>query len=508
MATQQQTLDIFNTNHLQTDLKGRSVRGGLVTLTSQGVQFAMQSVSTVVLAHLLAPSDFGLVAMVTAITSLGQAFADLGLSEATIQHPEINHDEVSNLFWVNVGIGLLLAAITVCLAPLLVAFYHEPRLKAVTVVTSLTFVISGLRVQHSALLQRNMRYLAMAIRDVTAYVVAVPLAIVLALHGAGYWAIVVFPLALNGIGMILSWVMVRWIPGLPRRNTNVRSLIKFGGNVAASYFTMTITRSADNVLIGWFWGTAPLGLYSRAINLLFLPVRQLSGPARNVAVPTLCRLQDDPERMARFYLRLANVIVWITAPIFGFLFVAATPVIVLTLGSRWREAGPVFQILAVFALGQLLFESIVWLLISRGQSQRLLKLVLIMCPIAVGSYMIGLPFGIRGVALSGTIVMLMIFPWVLKFSFHGTTLTLRRVGSRIMCPIIASLAGMATGELASRFTGALPVIEQILFIAAAYTAGSALLLLVKPIRNELTEILKLLPSSRGNLSERLAGAFD
>jgi len=212
--------------------------------------------------------------------------------------------------------------------------------------------------------------------------------------------------------------------------------------------------------------------------------------------------------MARFYLRLANIIVWITAPIFGFLFVAATPVIVLALGSRWRAAGPVFQILAIFALGQLLYETLTWFLISRGQSQRLLKLVMIICPIAVGSYAIGLPFGIRGVALSGTLVMLVMFPWILKFSFRGTTLTLCRLGSRIMYPIITSLAGVAAGELVLRVTATLPVIEQILFIAAAYTAGSALLLLMKPIRSELKELLRLLPGSQGSLSERLAGELD
>src|SRR5437660_1879771 len=116
MAAQTQVIDAFNTEHLQADLKGRSVRGVTVTLTSQGAQFLMQSISTVVLARLLTPADFGIVAMVTAITGLGQAFADFGLSEATIQRTEINHDEVSTLFWINVAIGLGLMLVTVMLA--------------------------------------------------------------------------------------------------------------------------------------------------------------------------------------------------------------------------------------------------------------------------------------------------------------------------------------------------------------------------------------------------------
>lgn len=492
MITRQQRPGLFETHHLHADLKRRSVRGGVVTLTSQGAQFAIQTTSTIALAHLLLPSDFGLVAMVTAITGLGQAFSDLGLSEATIQHPEITHDQVSTLFWVNVGIGLFLAAVTFALGPVLAAFYHQPRLRAITYVVSLTFVISGLRVQHSALLQRSMRYTAMAIRDVTAYLVAVALAITLALRGAGYWAIVVLPLALNGTGMILSWVMVRWIPGLPKRGTGVRSMLTFGGNVAASFLTMTVTRSTDNIFIGWYWGAAPLGLYSRAMNLLFLPVRQLGGPARSVAVPTFSRLQDDPEAMARYYLRLANVIVWITAPIFGLLFVAATPVIVLLLGEKWRAASPVFQILALFALGQLLYESVTWLLISCGQSKRLLHLVLMICPIAIISYAAGLPFGIRGVALSGTLAMIAMFPWILKFSFRGTTLTLRRLGSQIFWPILTSLAGVTTGEVTIHRLSNLSTIEQLVIVALAYIAGCGLLLFMVPVRKELNTLVQIL----------------
>jgi PST family polysaccharide transporter len=504
VAATQGALKQFSTDHLQADLKGRSVRGGLMTLTSQGAQFILQSVSTIVLAHMLTPADFGLVAMVTAITGLGQAFADLGLSEATIQHPEIDHDQVSKLFWVNLGIGLTLTIITICLAPFLAWFYHEPRLKAITFVVSVTFLIGGLRVQHDALLRRNMRFLSLAIRDITACTIAVPLAILLAWRGAGYWAIVALPVILNLTQMSLSWVMAGWVPGLPKRSAEIRSLIAFGGNVAASYLTFNFTRSADSILIGWHWGAGPLGLYSRAMNLLLLPVRQLGTPARSVAVPAFSRIQDDPERLARFYLRTANLIMWITAPIFGFLFVVALPVIVLTLGKQWRAAGPVFQILAIFALGQLLYESLIWLFISRGQSKRLLQLVLVMCPVTVFGYAIGLPFGIRGVALSGALTMLVTFPWVLSYSFRGTALTLARLGKWLLCPVIASLAGVATGELAFHFVSHMSAIWQILLVAPAFSAGCLLTATLRPVREEIKGLKELLRNSRVMSSEQLS----
>jgi PST family polysaccharide transporter len=382
-------------------------------------------------------------------------------------------------------------------------FYREPKLIDITLVVSLTFLIGGLRVQHDALLRRQMRFAPLAFRDVSSYVLAVPIAITLAWRGAGYWAIVALPLTLNLTQMVLSWLMARWVPGLPRRDVKIRSLISFGGNVAASYLVFNVSRSADSVLIGWHWGAGPLGLYSRAMNLLLLPVRQLGAPARSVAIPAFSRVQSEPERLARYYLRTANLMMWITAPIFGFLFVAAVPIIVLTLGSRWRDAAPVFQILAIFALGQLLLESTIWLLVSRGKPQRLLKLVIIITPITVCSYAIGLPFGIKGVALFGALVLLAIFPWILRFSFHGTQLTLLRFGKAILYPISACLAGVCTGEVALHMIAPERIVIQLLVTALSFAVGCSFSLVIPSIRREVISLGALFRKSHSMMPPNL-----
>ncbi len=473
------------------DLRGRSVRGGLVNLTSQGAQFIIQSVATIVLARLLTPADFGLVAMVATITGLGQAFADLGLSEATIQRKEITHDQVSALFWINFAIGLGLMFITMALAPVLAWFYRDHRLVNITLILSLTFLIGGLRVQADAVLKRQMRFSSLATRDVTSYVVAVPTAIFLAWKGASYWALVALPLTLNFTQMVLSWLMVNWRPGLPRRDAEVGSMIAFGGNVAASYFVVSVSRSADNVLIGWRLGAGPLGLYSRAYNLLMLPVRQLSAPAGSVAVPAFSRTQNDPERFARYYLRTVNLILWISAPVFGYLFVAAKPVINLMLGNQWVEAAPVFQILTISALGQLLLDSTTWLLVSRGQSRHLLNLLLIISPIMVCSYAFGLPFGIKGVALSGSVALLCILPWMLRFAFRGTSLTLQRLGRALLYPVALSLGGVFLAELAVHLFGPERVFSQLLVIALGFTAAYSVSAFIPSVREEFVSLKKL-----------------
>jgi O-antigen/teichoic acid export membrane protein len=491
MSVQEQVLDSLKTDHLQDDLKGRSVRGGVVALSSQGAQFLIQSVATVVLARLLTPADFGLVAMVTAVTGLAQAFADLGLSEATIQRKEITHNQVSALFWINVVIGLGLTLITALLAPAFAWFYREPRLVEVALMLSVTFLISGLRVQPDALLKRQMRFASLAIRDVVSYAVAVPFAIIMAMRGYGYWALVAIPLSLNMVQMTLAWMMVNWRPSLPRRDPEVRSMVVFGSSVAASYLTITLNRSADNILIGWYWGAAPLGLYSRAYNLLMLPIRQLTAPASSVAIPAFSRIQDDPDRFARYYLGALGLVVWISAPIFGFLFVAAEPVIVLILGSQWREAAPVFQFLAISALGQLLLESTIWLLISRGESRRLLKLLLIVSPVIVASFVIGLPFGIKWVALSFSLVLTMSLPWILKYAFRGTSLTLARAGRALLYPVLLCFIGVCLAKASLRFIPPNHASIALVVAALSFAVAYSISIVVPSVRREIASFGKL-----------------
>ena len=493
---QEQPSDVLSTDHLQADLKGRSVRGGAWTITSQGMQFVIASTSTVVLARILTPADFGLVAMVVAITGLGQAFADLGLSEATIQSPKISHGQVSTLFWVNVGIGAILTILTMCLAPVLAWFYKQPSVEEITLVISLTFLICGLRVQHEAILRRQMRFSALAFRDIVSLSLGVLVAIVMALRGAGYWALVAQPLTTNFSQVVLTWLMVKWMPSLPRRDTKIRSMLTFGGSVAASYLIINVNRSADNALVGWYCGAGPLGLYSRAYNLLMLPVRQLSAPAGAVVVPAFSRIQDDPERFARYYLRVVNLITWIAAPVFGFLFVAAKPVVALVLGPQWKGAAPVFQILAISALAQLLLESTIWLFISQGHSNRLLKLLLMVCPVIVVSFAIGLPFGIEGVALSGSLVLLSILPWILNFSFRGTDLTLRRLGESLLCPLSLSMLGVLVAEIALRLIHPVSILLQLLVVALSLAATYLLSIVLPPVRMEIFAFKRLLSDLR------------
>ena len=497
--------DPFSTEHLQVDLKGRSVRGVVVTLASQGSLFVIQSISTIVLARLLAPAEFGLVAMVTSFSDLATPFADLGLSQATIQKKDISQDQISALFWLNVLIGLGLTALMAASGPVLAWFYGEPRLKGITALVSLLFLIAGIRAQPEALLRRQMRFSALAVRNIVSLGLAVTLSITLAYRGVGYWAVIAIPLAAQFMQMAISWTLINWRPEWPRRTAGMGSMVAFGGNLAASFLTFGVHRNVDNLLVGWYWGAGPLGLYSRAYSLLMLPLRQLNAPIAGVAVPAFSRIQGSPERFARYYLRSIGLMVWIGAPLFSFLFVGAAPVVKLTLGRQWHEAAPVFQILAISGLGQLVLQSTVWLFVSRGRSDRLFKMLLMISPAIVGSFLVGLPFGIKGVALCYSLVLLTILPWILKYTFRDTDLSLGRLGRVVVYPISLSLVAASLGEILTHVLSPGREVPMLVVILLCFAAVYSMASLIPRIRREVASFKDLIGEMR-HVNKRVSPA--
>jgi len=180
---------LFDTKHLNTDLKKRSLKSGAVTLTSQGMMFVIQLASTMILARILTPQDYGMMTMVVSITGLASILSNLGLSTATIQRAEITHEQVSTLFWINTAIGALVTLVVASLSPVVAWFYKTPELVWMMLALSSNFIINGMTVQHSALLNRQMKFYALAKIQVLSTLIGIGSAIVAAKYGLGYWAL-------------------------------------------------------------------------------------------------------------------------------------------------------------------------------------------------------------------------------------------------------------------------------------------------------------------------------
>jgi len=431
--------NFFDTEYLKADLKGRSIQGGVATISAQGATFLLHTGSTVVLARLLTPQDFGLIAMVTAVTSFAMMFKDMGLSMATIQRAEINHNQISTLFWINVVLSLCIMLVTAALAPVIAWFYGEPRLTWITLAMAGAFIFGGLTVQHQALLRRNMRFGTLALIGIISTVVGIVAAIISAWYGAGYWALVIMQLAGAIAGAIAVWLACGWRPGLPAHRSGIREMLFFGGNLTGFNIVNYFARNLDKVLIGKICGSGSLGLYSKAYGLLMLPINQIRGPLTSVAMPALSHIQDDPKRYVSFYTKLVLLVAFLTMPLTIFLAVCSKSVIHLLLGEQWLQAAGIFQVLALAAFIQPVSTTSGLVLLSLGRSGRYLRWGILHSLVVVTSFVVGIRWGIVGVASAYAAAnYIVLFP-SLWYCFRLTPMSIEAFLKAIARPAIASL---------------------------------------------------------------------
>lgn len=410
----------FQTEHLLKDLHGRSFRGGVVTLGGQAVRFLLQTISTVALARLLRPQDFGLTTMVGAIIGLIGLWTDLGLSNATVQRSEITHAQVSVLFWINCGLGAGAMLVVALLAPAIAWFYHEPRLVGITVALSTVFFLGGSTIQHRALLRRQMRFKVIAIIDAVSMAFGIATGIAMAWLQFGYWSLVGMQVAATAVNCALVWAACDWRPGRFQRRVGARPMLAFGADVTGFQVLTYFSRNFDNILIGRVMGAAALGIYSRAYALLTLPMNQINMPLSSVLLPALSRLQDNPPEYARLFLRATRAIALVTVPIVVFSFFFAQDTVRVLLGRRWIAAAPVFQLLAPAAAASAIAFVPNWLCQSLGRPRRQLHYALVSAPVCVAGFLIGIKWGIIGVAVSFSLTFTILFSAYVAYAASGS----------------------------------------------------------------------------------------
>jgi O-antigen/teichoic acid export membrane protein len=390
----------FRTDHLQADLGGRSARGGAVTVGAQAFKFVLTTVAAIVLARLLTPDDYGLIAMVAILVSFVGMFQYLGLSTATVKWAELNHQQVSTLFWINMALSAAIMLVTVASGPLLAWFYHEPRLIGIGAAYGLTILITGLGIQHEALLSRQMRFTAIVIVETTALMIGFLAAIVAAWYGAGYWALVLNQFVMTIVTVVGVWSACKWRPGFPGRGLDLRSMLSYGGNLTGFNVMTFFARNLDNLLIGKFWGAHQLGVYSRAYQMLLLPMQQINAPLASVAVPALSRLAHSPDRYRAAYLKILEKIAMVTMPLGALMIATSDWMVLLLLGPKWTETGKIFLLLGIAAIIQPVTKTSWWLFSTQGRTRELFHWGIISGAIAVISILSGLPWGATGVAAS------------------------------------------------------------------------------------------------------------
>jgi O-antigen/teichoic acid export membrane protein len=390
----------FRTDHLLSNLGSRAFSGGIVTTASQATRLGLYMVLTVLLARILTPRDFGLVAMALALTQVLHLFREAGLSTATVQQQTITHAQVSNLFWINVAVGLVCTLVGTALAPVMAWFYRDERLLGITILLSLTLLTGGAAVQHLALLNRQMRFKALALIDVASMLACLIVALVMAAGGCGYWSLVGSQLAAALTELVLAWAASGWRPQMPKVRSGTRSMFNFGASITFATLLRRITSNADSFLLGRYFGADALGLYSRGMALIMRPLDQFLVPFDKVFVPVLSRLQDRPEQYRAKFLQIYNAMALVSFPIAGLFLGLAGPIVLVALGPRWAGVTPIFAALALASLYYPVAGASMWLLTTQRRNRDILSSGVAISLISIASCLAGLAYGPVGVALA------------------------------------------------------------------------------------------------------------
>lgn len=477
----------------------QAIRGAAVTLTGQGAKILIQMVSVMVLARLLSPEDYGLLVMITVIIGVTEIFRDFGLSAAAIQAPTLSRNEQVNLFWVNSALGAILTAVVWIGAPLLAGFYGQPQLIPLTHFMAFIFLLNGIATQYRADLTRRMLFRRLALVEVLSTLVGVLVALALALAGAGVWALVAQQLAQVTLSMVLVMSIARWLPTWYRRETPVKHFLGFGWRLASSQLVNYVGNNMDNLLLGLRVGAAPLGIYNRSYQLIMQPLGQIRGPLNTVAVPVLSRLQNDEERYQDFVTRGQMAIGYTVVA--GLAFVAGTagPLVNLALGDGWSESTNVLRLLAVAGGVTTISNVAYWVYVTKGLMSHLLHYTFISTAIRITCVVIGVQFGLLGVAAAMAVAPMIAWPLSFWWLSRKASIPVRQLvlgGSRIMafCAVI-----MAACMIVEATTTELPdLLRAVLGLMAA--AVAYLCLMIVPIYRR--DVGGVLSAIRGSIKTR------
>lgn len=376
----------------------RAVRGAMVTVAAQGAKMVVQFLAVVILARLLTPQEYGLIAMVMVIIGVADIFRDFGLSSAAVRSPDLTRDQQVNLFWVNTCLGMVLSLLLAGCAGLVASFYGQPDLKPISIALAVNFLINGMATQYRADLMRRMEFNKLAVADIVSPAIGLVAAIALALAGAGFWALVGQQLVTAALLLVLYVAFARWLPGLYRRHVPIRQFMRYGINLATSNLISYLGKNIDTFMLGIRSTPEILGVYNRTYQLIQRPVGQINAPITQVAVPVLSKVQDDEPRFHSMVAKGQLALGYTLVAALGLIAGMAAPVTLVVLGDQWEQAIPIMRFLAVAAAVPTLSYPCLWVYITKDLVHHLLPFTIVSTVIKVVLVVIGSGFGVLGVA--------------------------------------------------------------------------------------------------------------
>jgi len=358
----------------------------------------LQLGTTVVLARLLSPKEYGLLGMVLVFTGFASYVADMGLGASIIQKATLSDRHLNSVFWLNTATGLVLTVIFALAAPLVASFYGEPQLRLLTVAISLNFVLGSLNVVQNALLDKALNFRVKFWIEIVSALASGLVALTMALSGWGVWSLVGQSLAQSAVRVLMMWAQSSWRPAIAFDFSAIRELLRFSAHLTGFGIVFYWSQNVDKLMIGRWIGSSALGIYTLADKLMRLSLANVNDVTGSVMFPALSSIQHDVEAVKRAYLRASRMTSLIVFPMMIALGVLAEPAILVIYGSKWRESIAILQLLCVAGVALSTYSTAGWIYMSQGRTDILFRLGVYATAVRVIEVVIGAHWGLVGVA--------------------------------------------------------------------------------------------------------------
>jgi O-antigen/teichoic acid export membrane protein len=356
------------------DLRNKAKRGFVWNTVERLVTNGIQFILTVILARLLSPDDYGIIAMPAIFLAIAQVFIDSGFANALIRKPDLNEKDLSTAFYFNVIVGVVAYFLLFVTSPLIADFFNTPILSRLLKVTALVVFLNSLGIVQQAVLTKKMDFKSQAVISAISTFVSGALGVWMAYSGYGVWALVFQQVSAALLRVVMLWGYGRWKPLWIWSKESFAYLWNFGSKVIIIGLLDTIFNNVYAFVIGKKYNAKDLGNYTRAQQFADLPINNINSIVQKVTLPLLSEIQDDDSRLSSIYLRLIEMSSLLVIPLMFGLAAMANPLIISLLGKEWEGCVLLFQILCIARFWTPFNAINVNLLQVKGRTDLLLRL--------------------------------------------------------------------------------------------------------------------------------------
>ena len=375
----------------------------------QAYKIILQLLSMGILARLLPPSDYGLIAMAWTATNFATLLRDLGTTSAIIQKNELTEQIKSTIFWMQMALGLFLCIILIAFSGVIAKAFNELKLQTILSLLAITFPLGGISAVHQAMLERESSFRVLARIEIVASSSGLFVAIISAYLGAGVYSFVWQSFVITLLYVIQSTLAYTWRPLMVWDRQAIRQIFGYSSNLSAYNFISFFTRNADSLIIGRYLGATALGTYSMAYKLMLFPLQNLTTVANRALFPVMSRQQDSNSELASLYVRVVAMVAAISTPMMAGLFILREPFTKMVFGGQWGDVAHIIVWLAPVGALQSIVNTTVTVYTAKGRTDILFRTGLLSAIITVCAFFGGLSRGVVGVALFYCFANMLIF---------------------------------------------------------------------------------------------------